>query len=410
MRDKLQISLKDKDNLSSYLLMGLAFSISTSVAVTNLIVALLIVIFLYERDYKVRFSIIKNNPFVYIVFAYVLMYIIGYIWSENIIMAQETLGRVKKLLYIPLLMMFVRREHILYYLQAFVLGMMLSEILTYLVWLDVILPFMHATHEMPSPLMRHTEYTLYVAIAVILIIYFLMYKKNITLIQKIITIVFLTTMLLNLFISGGRAGQFGFFILFFILMLDYFKDKLLKGMMIFGIVSTILFTLAYNFIPLFENRVDKGIYEVSHFTAGEQQTSLGIRMALNKNYFEVFLENPWGVGTGDYQDAYVKVNENSLYKTHVTHPHNMYLLILVQFGIFGTIIFLSIFIYQLYYGFKVKDDLRFLRIAFPVFFLTMSTVNWYLYTFHTMFLFIFFSAILYYHYGELPLVKEPRAS
>ena len=407
MKDKLQILLQDKDTLSSYLLIGLAFSIVTSVAVTNIILALLLLLFLWERKYKERFSLIKNNPFVYIVLAFVMIHLIGCLWSENLIMAGETLRRAWKFMFIPFLMMFVKREHVWYYLQAFVLGMMLSEILTYLVWLDIVEPFMHATNEMPSPLMKHTYYTPYVAIVSALLIYFLMYKKHKTNVQKTITVFFLFTMLLNLFISGGRGGQVGFFVLFLVLMLYYFRQKVLKGVVIFSIISTILLSLAYQFVPLFENRVDKGINEVTHFTPGEQTTSLGIRLALNKNYFEIFSKNYWlGVGTGDYIDAYKEVNQNSEFKTNITHPHNMYLLIFVQFGLVGGIIFLAIFAYQLLYGFKIKDDLQVLRIAFPLFFLVIMTVNWYLYTFHTLFLFILFSAILYHQYNKKVIILD----
>lgn len=401
MVNSIKIIFKDKDILTSYLLMGLAFSISTSVAATNLILFLLVLVFLWEREYKARFSSIKNNPFVYIILAFVLMHLIGCLWSEDLAMAGETLSRVKKLLYLPFLMMFVKREHVWYYLQAFVLGMMLSEILTYLVWLDILPLFMYATNEMPAPLMKHTYYTPYVAMASALLIYFLLYKKHKTNVQKIVTVFFLSTMLLNLFITGGRGGQVGFFVLFFVLMLYYFKGKLLKGMMAFSVMSIILLSLAYQFIPLFESRADKAVYEVTHFTPGKQTTSLGIRLALNKNYFEVFKENPWlGVGTGDYIDAYKKVNQKSEYKTMITHPHNMYLLIFVQLGLVGGMIFLALFTYQLLYGFKIKDDLRVFRIAFPLFFLAIMSVNWYLYTFNTMFLFIFFSAILYHRFDK----------
>lgn len=401
VKDKLQILLQDKDALCSYLIIGLAFFIPTSVAGTNLILFLLLLLFVWEGKYKVRFSFIKNNPFVYIVFAYVMVHLIGCLWSEDLVMAGETLKRAWKLMYIPFLMMFIKREHVWYYLQAFVLGMMISEILTYLVWLDIISPFMHATNEMPSPLMQHTYYTPYVAMGSALLIYFLIYKKHKTNVQKTITVFFLFTMLLNLFIAGGRGGQVGFFVLFFVLMLYYFKEKVSKGVIIFSIISTILLSLAYQFVPLFENRVDKGIDEVTHFVPGKQTTSLGIRLALNKNYFEIFLENYWlGVGTGDYIDAYKEVNQNSKFQTDLTHPHNMYLLIFVQFGLVGGIIFLAIFAYQLLFGFKIKDDLQVLRIAFPLFFLVIMTVNWYLYTHHTLFLFIFFSTVLYYQYDK----------
>jgi O-antigen ligase len=396
MLNKTKQIFNDTDNLLSYLVIGLAFAISTSVAVTNIILVLLMLVFLYEREYKKRFATIKNNPLVYLILVFVSIHALGVLWSENLVIAAEMLARVKKLLYLPVLMMLIKREHILYYFQAFILGMMLSETITYLVWFDIILKFMYASSEMPSALMIHFNYTVYIAMAVFLLTYFLVYKKEKTNFQMLLAVVFLSTMLLNLLISGGRAGQIGFFVMFFVLMINYFKEKILKGFLTFGIVSSILFTLAYTYIPLFQDRADKAVYELSHFRPGKQDTSLGIRLGLNKNYFEIVKEHPWiGVGTGDYLDEYTLVNAKSTHPTPITHAHNMYMQVLVQYGIFGLISFLLIFVYQLYVGFKIKDDLQVLRIAFPLFFMAISMVYWYLYAFNTMLLFILFSAILY---------------
>ena len=400
------IVTKDTDTLASYILVAIGFFLPISVAGVNIMLALLVVLFLWERKYQKRFLKIKYNPIVYIVLAIVLMHIIGCLWSENLSMAGETLRRGWKLMWIPFFMMFMKREHIYYYLQAFIFGMMISEILTYLVWLDILPLFKYATKEMPAPLMQHTYYTPYVAIAAMLLIYFLLYKKHKTLIQKVVIAFFIVTMLINLSFTGGRAGQIGFLVLLFVLIAYYYREKIWKGILVFSIITLLLSSLAYTYVPLFQARADKALYEVTHFKEGMQHTSLGIRLGLNKNYFQVFEEHPWmGVGTGDYLDAYKVVNEKSKYPTPLTHPHNMYMMIFVQFGLLGGIIFLLLFFYQFYEGIKIQDDLQVLRIAFPLFFLVIMTVNWYLYTFNTLFLFIYFSAILYHHYqGKVKLL------
>ncbi|HFQ61301.1 MAG TPA: hypothetical protein ENK39_03250, partial [Epsilonproteobacteria bacterium] len=219
------IVTKDTDTLASYILVAIGFFLPISVAGVNIMLALLVVLFLWERKYQKRFLKIKYNPIVYIVLAIVLMHIIGCLWSENLSMAGETLRRGWKLMWIPFFMMFMKREHIYYYLQAFIFGMMISEILTYLVWLDILPLFKYATKEMPAPLMQHTYYTPYVAIAAMLLIYFLLYKKHKTLIQKVVIAFFIVTMLINLSFTGGRAGQIGFLVLLFVLIAYYYREK-----------------------------------------------------------------------------------------------------------------------------------------------------------------------------------------
>jgi O-antigen ligase len=364
-------------------------------------------VFLYEREYKRRFATVKNNPLVYIVIVFVLLHLVGFLWSENLDTAAEMFARVKKLLYLPILMMFIKKDHILYYFQAFIAGMMISEGITYLIWLDIIPPFMYANNHMPSALMRHFNYTVFVAMALFLLFYLLLYKKNKSKLQITIAFIFISTMLLNLMFSGGRAGQIGFFILIFVLIIHYFRKRVLKGLMLFSLASSILFTLAYNTIPLFQERADKAVYELTHFKPGSQNTSLGIRLGLFTNYYEIIKEHPFiGVGTGDYIDEYKKINKKSLYITPPIHPHNMYIHILTILGVVGLIPFLMIFAYQLYVGFKIKDDLQPIRIAFPLMFMAISMVYWYLYAFNTMLLFIVFSAILYRQFDKDVKVLE----
>ncbi|MCF6245584.1 MAG: hypothetical protein L3J43_11195, partial [Sulfurovum sp.] len=84
MKDKIVLALKDTDNLLSYLVIGLAFSLPVSVALTNSILVLLILVFLYEREYKKRFEVIKNNSLVYILLLFVLMHVVGCLWSDNL--------------------------------------------------------------------------------------------------------------------------------------------------------------------------------------------------------------------------------------------------------------------------------------------------------------------------------------
>ncbi|MCF6193368.1 MAG: hypothetical protein L3J46_03425, partial [Kangiellaceae bacterium] len=48
------------------------------------LLVLLILVFLYEREYKKRFEVIKNNSLVYILLLFVLMHVVGCLWSDNL--------------------------------------------------------------------------------------------------------------------------------------------------------------------------------------------------------------------------------------------------------------------------------------------------------------------------------------
>lgn len=374
----------------------LGFGLSFSPSVVSIALGFMALLFLLERRYKDRFLKISKNPLSYIVLLIVLLHIMGFLWTSDFQMASETLSRAWKFLLIPFFMMYVKKENIPLLLSVFLLGMVVSEVATYLIWLGFIEPFGKATQYLPSPFMYHPYYTVYAALSAGLLMHYFFFDRPASRWKIALMAIFLLTIIVNLSFMGGRGGQVGFFVLLFIFFIVYFKGQWIRSFLVFTLVSSILFALAYQFVPIFKERANKAVFEVIKFEEGLQKSSLGIRLALNINYFEAFMDAPLlGHGTGGYFDAYEKVNANSPYKTHLTQPHNMFLLILVQFGILGGIIFLSMFAYMLWYGWQARDTLRAFKIAFPFFWLVIMLVNWYLYSHHTLYAFLYFSAILY---------------
>ncbi len=386
----------DFDRTALWLLGVLGFSLSFSPALVSISLGLMLLLFLLEGRCKARLELVAKQPLSYLTLALVGLHIVGFLWSSDNDMAQQTLSRGWKYLLIPFFMMYVRKENIPFLLAAFLSGMVLSEITSYLIWLGILEPFGKATDIIPSPFMSYPYYTIYAALAAGLLVHFLLFDKPDNRWRILATYGFLGTILINLSITGGRGGQVGFFVLLFVLLMIYFGKRWIRGVAVFVLASTVLFYSAYQFIPVFQTRADTAIEEATHFEKGMQNGSVTIRMALNINYFTAFLQAPWlGHGTGSYLDAYSEVNEQSAYQTRITQPHNMYLVILVQFGLLGGIIFLAMFGFMLWQGWHSTDRLRAFRIAFPLFWLTVMWVNWYLYSHHTFYLFLFLTSVLY---------------
>ena len=110
------------------------------------------------------------------------------------------------------------------------------------------------------------------------------------------------------------------------------------------------------------------------------------------------MKNPIiGVGTGDFQAEYKKINLINTPQLPATdNPHNMYILILMQLGVVGLISFLSIFYYQIKLSFLSKDKfIRDLGITLPLLFLLIMWSDSYLLGHYTSLMYIFFSSFLY---------------
>lgn len=386
----------DFDKTALRLLGILGFSLSFSPALVSISLGLMLLLFLLERRYRARLARVATQPLTYLTLALVVLHIVGFLWTSDTGMAEQTLSRGWKYMLIPFFMMYIRRENVPFLLTVFLSGMVLSELTSYLIWLGIIAPFGKATDIIPSPFMSYPYYTIYAALAAGLLVSFLLFDRAESRWRIFAAGGFLITILINLSITGGRGGQVGFFVLLFVLLMMYFGRRWINGVITFVLASTILFYSAYQFIPVFQTRADAAIEEVTHFETGIQKSSVGIRIALNINYFNAFLQAPWlGHGTGSYLDVYSEVNEQSAYQTHITQPHNMYLVILVQFGLLGGIIFLAMFGSMLWQGWYSADTLRAFRVAFPLFWLTIMWVNWYLYSHHTFYVFLFLTSVLY---------------
>lgn len=380
--------------INSYIFGLYGLFISTSVSISSFLAYLMLLIFLLEGNYKEKFSHIKSNPFAYAIIAFVVLHFLGLLWTEDFEGAKNVLKREWKLLFTLLFMMIVKKENVWYYIKMFIIGMSVSELVSYAIWFEIIPPFMHASIENPTPFMLHLSYNVYLALSIYLLLFFIIFDKKIEKKQKIILFIFLVTMSINMFITGGRAGQIAFFVVLLVLVFSLIKENIRIALMIFS-GAILAFTLAYHSSPLFFERVNLVLQNIVDFEQNHN-TSVGTRMALAINTLEIIKNHPFiGVGTGDLLAEYAKVNEVSQYKTVVMHPHNMYLLILAQFGLVGIVVFLYLFYVKIKIASRIQDELQNFRFAFIIMFLVIMLSNSYLYTHHTMVLYMFFASFLF---------------
>tara|TARA_B110000008_G_scaffold226678_1_gene228214 strand:- start:602 stop:1246 length:645 start_codon:yes stop_codon:yes gene_type:complete len=208
-----------------------------------------------------------------------------------------------------------------------------------------------------------------------------------------------------MFITGGRAGQVAFFAMLCILIFQLLDKQRVKAFIAILILLPTIFFTAYQLSPLFSERVDLAISEVSEFseTKGYDQaihshTSVGARLVFAMNSWQIIKKNMLiGVGTGDFPNEYKKINQiNTPKMPNATNPHNMYTLVWTQLGLLGLLSMLSIFYFQLKYSFNSPS--RFIRdtgLTLPLVFLVLMLSDSYLLGHYTTLMFVFFSSFLY---------------
>ena len=381
-----------------YLLIILAFLMPLTVFGANLIIVIICVLWLFSGDYASKFNQIISNKFILASIVFFFLHVIGLLWTEDLSWGVHIVHKMWYfLLLLPVLFTIVRREHIKFYISAFLLAITFTEIASYLVWFEIIEPFKNATVRNPTPFMSHISYNPILAFAIYLVLHEIFFNKKITNLVFSLYSFFAISMSINMFITGGRAGQVMYFAMLAIIVFQFFNNQKIKSLLLISVLIPGIFFTAYMTSDLFQQRVDMAVKNIISYS-DNKSTSVGLRVTFALNSWDVIKESPIiGIGTGDFPMEYKKINQiNTPGLPNTTNPHNMYTLVVMQLGVLGLISLLSIFYYQIKLSFNSSNRLiRDVGITLPLLFLVIMWSDSYLLGHYTTLMFVFFSSFLY---------------
>ncbi|ALE02772.1 O-antigen ligase family protein [Candidatus Pseudothioglobus singularis] len=378
------------DKIYQYLLIILAFLLPLTVFGANLIIVIIVLLWLFSGNYLAKYDLIVNSKIMIASIIFFLIHLIGLIWTEDLAWGLHIVHKMWYfLLLLPVLYTVVKQEHIRYYIFSFLLAIFLTEILSYLIWFEIIAPFKNANIFDPTPFMTHVSFNPILAFAIYLVLNEVLFNKKLNRYQLVLLILFAIAMSFNMFLTLGRAGQLGFFFVIALLIFQYIKYQKIKSLLVICLVIPSIFILAYQASPYFQLRIDSTINALSN---GDPRLTFAI------NSWEIIKENMFlGVGTGDFPVEYKKINSiKSPNSPNATNPHNMYVLVAAQLGLLGLMSMFSIFYQQLLFAWKSKNELmKNIGIALPTLFLVLMLGDSYLLGHYTSLLFVFFSSFIY---------------
>jgi O-antigen ligase len=381
-----------------HLLIILAFLMPLTVFGANLIIVIVCLLWLFSGNYKSKFDQIISNKLMLASIVFFFLHVVGLLWTEDLSWGLHIVHKMWYfLLLFPVLFTIVRREHIKFYISAFLLAITFTEIASYLVWFEIIEPFKNATVENPTPFMSHISYNPILAFAIYLVLHEIFFNKKITNLVFAFYSFFAISMSINMFITGGRAGQVMYFAMLAIIIFQFFNAQKIKSLLLILVLIPGIFFTAYTSSGLFQQRVDAAVKNTVYYSENKN-TSMGQRITFTLNSWEVIKDNPIiGVGTGDFPIEYKKINKiNTPKMTNTANPHNMYTLVAMELGALGIISMLSIFYYQIKLSFNSSNQLiRDVGITLPLLFLVIMWSDSYLLGHYTTLMFVFFSSFLY---------------
>lgn len=376
----------------NYLILLYAFTLSFPSEIKRVIAIFMIILWITDKT-KYDFKLPKTNLFLFF-WIFIGYSLLSYFWSE--VTFYEALKYIRRYwYYLPIFIIFkyLKKEYFEYTISFFLLGMFISEILSYGNFFSFWTIGLGETNN-PTVFIHHTTNSIFLAIVSIFLLSRIFTEESKT--KKIIYLVFFITVTINLLVNSGRTGYFSFFITIIISIIFIYKLKI--QYIITSLFSLLLlFLLAYNFSTNFNSRLHLMKDDINQIILNENyNTSIGARIGfwiIAKNILE---KDPL-LGTGianqiNIKNQIIDTNKTSdfEYVRKLEHFHNNYLEILTQYGLVGFILFLLIIIEI----FKIKVK------SFSINLLKISAVTIYLLGCFTDMLFylkdsmIFFSFII----------------
>lgn len=349
--------------------------------------AILFLMFLVRGDYKYYLREAISNKIVQaclIIFSIHVIWIIG---SDNIDLAKNAISNSRYFLFSFLIIFFVDKAFTRKLLLAFILGMLLSEIISYLIHFKILpyklylynnIIYEAMSQNNPTPFLVHYMYNTLLSIVVGILLYNLLVCKNRLLIQ-FVSVFFIISASINMILVGGRIGYIVYiFVIVTTLFLVYRRYFFKFALPIAITILSIFFYVSYNQGGLFYERINSITSDYNELTTKDNiNTSMGLRLSMWKYGLESIKENfIFGVGVGDQISAVIDNSPNEKIKSIFTsqkHVHNVYIEYMLEFGIIGLLALLNLF-YQIY-KVKIEDQvlrayLHIINISFLIYILT----------------------------------------
>ncbi len=394
-----KIKILNYETMINYLILFYAFCLPISKAGASFASIALMLLWILQANFSKKFEEIKNSYFILAIFAFIAYGALAILWSDDKFFALEYVRKYYHFLLIPIIYTSLKKENIDKVFSVFLLGMLISEVTSYGIFFEFWTKAGVSPHD-PSPFMDHSNYSTYLAFTAFILIHKIIYTKDLK--WRIAYGLFFIFSTSNLFINGGRTGQFAFLIALCIVGVLSFKNKI-KATLGTVLLAFFIFSLAYTASPVFKHRFDYFMHDIEHMIYHDDYTqSFSARVGLWISGVESFMEHPTLIGAGignERKFASVSLKRHNLsnkFKSVNTENyidfHNAFVQYLVQLGLVGFLLFVSIFYF--FAILKIKDKIyKNLHILFLVLYINHSMLGLSFHINQSMVLFVLFSSV-----------------
>lgn len=325
----------------------LGFSIPISVALDNVLLLLVVVLWLMGGGLKRKFAFVAAHPVALAALALFGLLLAGLAWGERYPGdGLRYLGKYEELLFIPVFVTLFREARMREAaLRWFCAAMVLSFIVAELIALGLL--------DGNALLNRPPEYTgafkpsithgLFSAFAAFLFALLALREPGWP--RRLLFAALALIAVKNVaLVSISRTA---YLVLAFLVIYGFFALYRWRGLAAAGVLLLLLFAALYHGSAIFRERVDTVVSSKTDLQyQWPSRESVTDRMKWYQRSLEILREHPLlGAGTGSYPRAFAGAAESAP-GIRTPNPHNEYLLIAAQTGLAGLALLLCLFISQ----------------------------------------------------------------
>lgn len=350
----------------NHLLVLYTFLISINNNAKSSLFFVILVLFLYRRDYIKYTKEVFSNKIVQACLLFYAINAFGMLYTDNIEYGNDHMDRVKYLLFPLIFLSFLDIRFVKRIIAACILGMFVSISFSYLVHLGIF-PYELSIGKYeiwktfaysPAPFLSHGEHGVGIALVIAFLFYYILNIKDNFVWNKVIATSMILIALINMSFIASRTGYMTLIGVIVITVLLTYKENI-KYLVISLFLFFIACFLLYSFSTTVNLRVDRAIDNFEKGMTSKkfyENGSTAQRIGLTLYSMEVIKENPiFGVGTGDHMDELRKrIPEEEKRLREISKPHNLYVQIPMQIGIIGSLSF----IYLIYIIYSYKNTTR----------------------------------------------------
>lgn len=331
-------------NISRSLAIIAAIAAPMSTAVTGIACVALVIFWLISGQAWQTLKLSWQQPFGKMIVLFYVWLLLGTLYAETDWPSKlQTLSSWKKLIYAFILLGIFRRvEWQKRFVNSYVIAMSISAILGLILWsFDLIVRPSNGSITAGIFMTNHATQSMAFVAAALCCIFLLHEAENRRMKYLIAAIIGL--LIFNIFfISTARSGYLALPIASIFAVGSIYGFRKLPHIAALATILILVFSLTSHTL---QERVKLALDEQANYQTSNNETSIGVRMIFYRNTLELIRAQPWlGYGTSSFKPAYSALAASKYQDWRAVStgdPHNQYLFIWLENGLFGLLLFFA---------------------------------------------------------------------